>query len=78
MVRTIYGSKNNNATYEGMPVLMVARWGLNGIKYVWLYPSQEKVDELIMRYGAQEWGDGAIKQSDGTYTRCDCLWLYTY
>lgn len=78
MTKTYYGNINNNATLDGTPVLMVCRYGRNGIKYVWLYPSQKKLDDLVYRYGVEQWGDGAFIENNGTITRCDCVWLYTY
>lgn len=74
MVKTIYGKKTNEALFEGIPVKMVARWGRNGIKYVWLYPSQEKLDNLIYRHGVDQVADGVINDN-GKREEVECLWL---
>lgn len=72
---TYYGSKNNEAKLEdGTPIYMVCRWGRNGQKYVWLYPSQEKLDELISKYGIDQVADGVINEN-GKRLEVDCLWL---
>ena len=76
---TYYGKKSNEAKLEdGTPILMVARWGNNGQKYVWLYPSQEKLDELISKHGIEQVCDGVIRNDDGTRTIVDCLWLESW
>ena len=72
---TYYGKKSNEARLEeGTPIYMVARWGMNGQKYVWLYPSQEKLDELISKYGIDQVADGVIEEN-GKRLEVDCLWL---
>ena len=72
---TYYGNKNNEAKLEdGTPIYMVARWARNGQKYVWLYPSQEKLDELISKHGIDQVANGVINEN-GQRLEVDCLWL---
>ena len=72
---TYYGKKSNEAKLEdGTPIYMVARWGRNKQKYVWLFPSQEKLDELISKYGIDQVADGVINEN-GQRLEVDCLWL---
>lgn len=73
---TYYGNKNNEAKLEdGTPIYMVVRWGRNGQKYVWIYPSQEKLDDLIWKYGIEQISDGWFVDTDGARRVCDCLCL---
>lgn len=72
--KTIYGKKSNTALCEGLPIEMIARYGKNGIKYVWLYPSQDKLDNLIYRYGVEQICDGVINKN-GKWCEVNCVWL---
>lgn len=54
---------------------MVARYDRRGRKYVWLYPSQKKVDQLIHKYGSEQIADGCIRLESGGYKEVNCLWL---
>lgn len=72
---TIYCNSKKSANIDGLPIDMVARFDRRGRKYVWLYPSQEKVDELIYKYGSEQIANGAIKDSNGKWIEVNCLWL---
>lgn len=75
MARTIYGKKSNEALIDGEPIKMIARYGRNGIKYVWIYPSQKKLDDLIYKYGLDQVADGVIINSEGKREIVNCAWL---
>lgn len=42
------------AKIEGFEIEWIARWGKNGRKYVWINPSQKKVDEITKKYRVSE------------------------
>ena len=62
------------ALFEGIPIKMVARWGRNGRKYVWLNPTQKQLDDLIYKYGVEQLSSGSIKEN-GVWQSVECLWL---
>lgn len=72
---TINCSSKQPAMIDGLPIEMVARYDRRGRKYVWLYPSQKKVDDLIFKYGSDQVADGSIRTDTGGYKEVNCLWL---
>lgn len=72
---TIYCNSKAPAIVEELPIEMVARFDRRGRKYVWLYPSQKKVDDLIYKYGSEQIADGTIRNDDGKWVEVNCLWL---
>lgn len=43
-----------NAYFEGVEIKWVARWGKNGQKYVWENPTQDKLNQLIKKWGVEQ------------------------
>lgn len=72
---TIYCNSREMAYVEHVPIEMVVRFDRRGRKYVWLYPSQKKVDDLIYKYGYEQIADGNIKGEDVKWHTVNCLWL---
>ena len=72
---TIYCNSRDTAYIEGLPIEMVCRYARNGRKYVWLYPSQKKVDDLIYKYGCEQIAEGSIRDDNGKWIEVNCLWL---
>lgn len=72
--KTIYGKRGDLAYCDDLPIEMIARWGRNGIKYVWLYPSQKKLDNLIKRYGVDQISTGSINE-EGKWRKVNLVWL---
>lgn len=72
---TIYCNSKDTAIIDELPIEMVARYDRRGRKYVWLYPSQKKVDELIYKFGSEQIADGVIRLESGGYKEVNCLWL---
>ena len=68
------GKKTNEAYLDGVLVKMIARWGWNNVEYVWLYPSQKKLDDLIKKYGIDQVADGVINDN-GKQEIVVCVWL---
>ena len=67
--------ENSVAMLDNSPIEMIARWGKNGRKYVWINPTQKQLDDLIEKYGCEQIASGQIKQSNGDYKKCLCVWL---
>ena len=72
---TIHCNSRDMAYVEHVPIEMACRYARNGRKYVWLYPSQKKVDELIYKYGYEHIADGTINGDDVKWHTVNCLWL---
>lgn len=72
---TIWCNSKEVAEFEGVPIKMISRYAKNDKKYVWLYPSQKKLNELVSKYGVDQIADGTIRKDDGTRELVECLWL---
>lgn len=71
---TMYCNSKEVAQHEGVPIKMIARYAKNGRKYVWLNPSQQKLDELIHKYGVDQLANGVMWNGDKREV-VECLWL---
>ena len=63
------------ATLDGETIKMIARWGKNGRKYVWIMPTQKTLDKLVEKYGIDQIASGQFKNENGEWISCNCLWL---
>ena len=48
------------ATYDGFKITLVIRWGWNGRKYEYSYPTQAKLDRLVKKYGVDQVCDDVL------------------
>ena len=51
----------SKAKLDGVEIGMAVRYGRNGRKYVWEYPTQEQLDKLIAKYDYDQIADGSIR-----------------
>lgn len=42
------------AILDGCQITCIIRYGKNGKKYVWDNPTQEKLDQLVKKYGYEQ------------------------
>ena len=46
--------QKEKATFEGVEIEWVSRWGKNGKFYQWHITTQKQLDDLIAKYGIEE------------------------
>jgi len=58
--RMTTGEKFKLAIFDGEAIQTACRYGHNGHYYAWLYPTKEKIDKLIAKYGFDQICDGTL------------------